>query len=306
MIRMSLLAVAAIMLSVPSEATLNFQRPSDILGVASLFEEGTSLPTRSFTISTTLRSSSGRNTMFMQRAGTKFYIAYWGTSSGLADVTIDATSYVFDLASVDISVEDAIMTTRTWSVTYDDAAGELALYIDTIWIGTINGAEIYPGVDMFGPAAIPYLALGSYTHLSYDDEGGTVLDLTSDTDGLFGTFDSLQLWDRALNASEVARLAVSPNSLTGGEEGLCLLWRADRGHGNRVSNLGSAGATYDGVLGEFAVGVGQTSGIFGSDGDTTSATSPMWVNKTEGLNSIPTAENATLQVSFCCGGLWGL
>ena len=234
--------------------------------------------------------------MFVQRTGTQFCIIFWA-SSGLIDVVIDTASYIFDPSAV-ISTEDAIMAKRTRTVTYNDAAGELALYIDMIQIGIKQIAPLFPGASIFGPTTVPCLLVGpSYSFISRDDNGNLLLSLPSDTGGLFGTFNSLQLWDHALNASEVARVAASPENLTGNEEGLCILWRADRGHGTRVPNLGSAGATYDAVLGQFAAGAGQTSDIFGSGCDTVSATSPMWVNKTGGLNTPPTADNVTLQVS---------
>ena len=283
----------------PASATLNFQRHTDVLGTTNTFEEGTGLPTRNFTFSSTVRSSSGRSSFFPQRAGMQFVIIFWA-GSGLIDVIFDSTSYIFDPSAI-LSTENLLMTTRTWTVTYDDAAGELALYIDATHIDTKSIAPIFPGSSLFGPAAIQFLQTGPYTHLSYDDEGSVVLSLASEYYGLFGTLDTMHLWDRALNASEVARVAASPDSYTGNEAGLCVYWRTDRGYGTRVPNLGSTGAVHDGVLGQFAIGDGQTSDVFGSGCGAVSATSPMWVNKTGGVNTKPTAENVTLQVSSCCG-----
>ena len=301
----TLFAIVSLAIAPPyitTTATLTFQRPTDVLGVASTFEEGTRLPTRNFTVSTTARSSSGRNAWFIQRTGTLFYIAWYPSSSDLIYVTFDSTSYVFELIppAANVSIEDAIMAARMWTITYNDATGELSIYMGMIHIGSKSIAPIFPGLSIFSPAAIPYLSLGPYTSLSYDQEGSLVLSLPSDIDGLFGSLDSLHIWDRALNASEVAQVAAYPVSLTGDEEGLCVFWRADLGHGTRLPNLGSAGSTYDAVLGQFAVGIGQTSSIFGSGCDTVSATPPTWVNKTGG-NMRPTAENVTLQVSYGCG-----
>ena len=69
----------------------------------------------------------------------------------------------------------------------------------------------------------------------------------NDADGLFDQFDAMQIWNRALNCSEVAR-AAEPNLLVGDGQGLQVFWRADRGYGARIPNLGATGSVYDGVL----------------------------------------------------------
>ena len=141
----ALFLAAVALLTLSAEATLTFQRSTDVLGVASVFEEGIChLPTRNFTFSSTVRGSSGGDAMFVQRAGLKFSIMYWSTS-GLVDVLFDSTSHIFDPSAI-ISTEDLIMTKRTWTVTYDDAAGKLALYIDTMHIDTKKHRADFSGI----------------------------------------------------------------------------------------------------------------------------------------------------------------
>ena len=282
-------------LVVSSEATLTFQRATDVVGVASTFEEGTGLPTRNFTISTTARSGAGHARFFIHRAGTLFSMAVYAASSGLVDIVIDSTSYPFDPSTVLMSAEDLIMTLRTWTLTYHDknSTGVLALYVDGLHIDTKAIAPLFPGKSIFSPDGIPFLNVGLYALLSYDDDG-IVLNPVNDIDGLFGQFTATQVWDRALNASEVAQTAAS-DTLLGTEQGLCIYWRAD-GSGVRIPNLGSAGSLYDAVLGAYATGVGETRSIYGTGCGAIPATRPTWANKTGGVNTPPTAENSTLQV----------
>lgn len=282
-------------------AQLTFQRSTDVLGMASTFEEGTGLPTRNFTISTTVRSGSGRARFVIHRAGTLFSMAVYAASSGLLDVVIDSTSYTFDPSTV-MSTEDSVMTLRTWTLTYHDSnattpTGELSLYVDGLYVNTMHIAPLFPGESIFSQNAIPFLNVGLFALLSNDDEGQIVLSPVNDIDGLFGQFTGTQLWDRALNASEVVQTTAAPSSLSGTEEGLCIYWRAD-GYGTNIPNLGSAGSRYDAVLGAYATGggVGETSSVYGSGCDAVSTTSPTWVNKTGGVNTPPTAESSTQQV----------
>jgi len=279
-------------------AALTFQRPTDILGVASVFQEGTGLPTRNFTMSFAVRSSSGRNVVNIQRAGYVFSVAYFPGTSGLLDVILDSTSYLFD-PSLKFSAEDAIMTMRTWTITYDDVAGELSLFIDTNHIETKQVPQLFSGVSIFGSDAIQFFTFGMTNFVSYDSEGNVIINPANEIDGLYGQFDTMQLWSYALNASEIVRVVTSSvnRSLALNETGLCVHWRADEGFGGtRIPNLGSAGSTYDGVLGQFAVGIDQTNDVLGSGCDTFSATSPTWANdRTGGLNNTPPiADNQTL------------
>ena len=187
------------------------------------------------------------------------------------------------------------MSMRTWSVTYDDSAGELSLFIDATHIETLKIPPLFPDKTIFGKGAIEFLVTGVNSYVS-DDGGDVALVPMSDIDGFFGQFGSLQLWDRALNASEIHQISASPNNLTGDEDGLCIYWPADRGHGSRVSNLGSAGGAYDAVLGQYAAGARHTSAVYGTGCDAVSTTSPAWANMTAGLNTPPIAENITLEV----------
>ena len=276
---------------------LTFQRSTDVLGMASTFEEGTGLPTRNFTISTTVRSGSGRARFVIHRAGTLFSMAVYAASSGLLDIVIDSTSYTFDPSTV-MSTEESIMTLRTWTVTYHDSnsAGELSLYVDGLFIDTMQITPLFPGKSIFSPDAIPFLNVGLFALLSNDDEGKVVLSPVNDIDGLFGQFASTQLWNRALSASDVVQTTAAPDSLSGTEEGLCVYWRAGGFRGTSIPNLGSAGSRYDAVLGAYATGgVGETSSVYGSGCDAVSTTPPTWVNKTM-VNTLPTAESSTLQV----------
>ena len=56
----ALLFVVAVSLAVPlpTNATLTLERYTDVLGFRSTFEEGTGLPTRNFTMSSTVRSGA--------------------------------------------------------------------------------------------------------------------------------------------------------------------------------------------------------------------------------------------------------
>ena len=287
--------------SYPTDATLSFQRTTDLLSAASLFEEGVgSLPTRNFTFSITMRSGSGRNGVIMQRSSAEFYMGYWPASTGACDVTLASTSNLFYPTEKFSSVEATIMTMRTWTVAYRDiggAAGELSLFIDDVHIGTSEIARPFSGTSMFGPNAIHFLTIGPAVWASYDDGRLTLEAPANDIDGLFGQFDGLQLWNRYLNASEISQISANPNLLTGNEEGLCIYWPASdhRRDGTRIPNLGSAGAAFDGVLGQYAVAVEETSNVFGTGCDIVSATSPTWANKSN-TNTPPTVTNDTALV----------
>ena len=58
------------------DATLTFQQASDLLGLASTFEEGTGLPTRDFTLSITARSASGRDRVQLAMCDFVFYLFF--------------------------------------------------------------------------------------------------------------------------------------------------------------------------------------------------------------------------------------
>ena len=293
----------------PTCATLTFNKPTDILGIANLFEEGDSgLPTRSFTYCCTVRSSSGTDRVILQRMGLQFYLHFYPATSGLLDVTLDTTSYLFD-PSTKFSTEDAIMAMRTWCVAYQDAdntTGLLSLHIDATHIETMTIAAIFPNRPIFGPDAIPSLVTGPYAFVANDDEGNVVLTTFNNVEGLNGQLDAMQLWDRALNASDVAELAANPSNLTGDESGLAICLRADRGHGSRIRNLGYAGASYDGILGQYASGPpGQTSAVYGVGCDALSTSSPVWVNRSGGVNTPPTANDAVTEVKRGSGTISG-
>ena len=176
--------------SYPTDATLSFQRTTDLLSAASLFEEGVgSLPTRNFTFSITMRSGSGRNGVIMQRSSAEFYMGYWPASTGACDVTLASTSNLFYPTEKFSSVEATIMTMRTWTVAYRDiggAAGELSLFIDDVHIGTSEIARPFSGTSMFGPNAIHFLTIGPAVWASYDDGRLTLEAPANDIDGLFG------------------------------------------------------------------------------------------------------------------------
>ena len=221
---------------------------------------------------------------------------FWPHTSGQVDLILDGSSTFF-YPMTNFSAKELVMEWRSWTVSYHDTGttGVLSFYIDTVEICTTEIAPIFPGGNVFSSEGIPFLAFGPSTLLKFDDEGLAILEIISDIDGIFGQFDSMQLWDRALEASEVAH-AVS-NRVTGNESGLCIYWCTDRGFGSRIPNLGSAGAAYDGVLGQYAVGVEQTSDLFGTGCDAVSATPPAWLkNKTEVSNTPPIADNQTQQV----------
>ena len=292
-LRIFLLVIVALSPSLLTSAALTFQRSTDMLGVATTFQEDSGLPTRNFTISSTVRSASGRSSFIFPRGPSEeiFFMVYRAT--GKLDIILDSNSYHFD-PWAKFSAEDAIMSMRTWSVTYDDSAGELSLFIDAVHIETLEVPPLFPDKIIFGSDAIEFFVTGVESYVTTDDLGDMALVPISAIDGFFGQLDSFQLWDRALNASEIGKVA-SPNNLTGDEQGLCLYWTADRGHGSRISNLGSAGAKYDAVLGRYAIGKqGQTSAVYGSGCESVSTTPPTWVNST--LNSPPSAESITLEV----------
>ena len=179
--RFTLFLVAVLSLAdtpCPAGATLTFQRPTDILGAASLFQEGSGLPTRNFTISTTVRSSSGTDRFILQRPGVGFYMHFYPATTGLLDVTVDSVTTIFDV-SAKFSAEDAIMEMRTWTVTYSDTARQLSLFIDTVHIETKDIAPIYPGISIFGQGGISQFVTGPYCYDTVD-EGEVTLSLLND------------------------------------------------------------------------------------------------------------------------------
>ena len=257
-------------------ATLTFQRSTDYLSTANYFDESdANLPTRNWTYSVTVRSSSGRNGFIIGQRGN-----YYHPETDVWEFTPQGTISFYPLTK--FSEEDLLMHMRTWTLTYDDAAGEVSAYIDAVYIGTQQ-------VRLF-PDERRSLALMRSFDL------GPLWDGTSfsEADGIYGQFNALQFWDRALNASEVAQIAALPESLTGNEEGLSIFWRADRGYGGRVANLGSTGATYDGILGRH--GDALESIYYGSGCNTLDSTLPAWENRSAGANSRPVADNTTTQV----------
>ena len=297
----TLLLAVAISLSVPfpTGATLTFSRPTDLLGLVSTFEEGTGLPARNFTLSVTARSGSGKGDMFwMVRASSALYVLVNVATGGFPDVGFDYSSNVFDQSAI-FSTEEMIMTMRTYTFAYtdiDNITASLSLYIDAEHIGTRQIAPIFPGRSVFGPDSIPLLTFGPYANFQYDEEGELYVTRLGDLDGLYGQFDGVQLWDRALNASEVVEMAAAPSSLTGDEAGLCVFLHADRGYGSRIPNRGSAGAAYDGLLGAYGVGPGPTSAFFGTGCGAEPATSPSCENRTGGTNTAPIADDGAQTV----------
>ena len=265
----------------PTVATLTFQRTTDYLGTASVFDESdANLPTRNWTLSSTVRSSSGRNVFFLGMAGN-----WYRPELKVWELVVWGAIPFYPLTK--FSEEDLLMNMRTWTLTYDDAAGEISAYIDAVYIGTFS-IHLYPGSTRSLP--LSSIDLGS----GWDGSA------FNDYDGIYGQFNALQYWDRALNASEIAQLAALPESLTGNEEGLSIFWRADRGFGNRIPNLGSAGATYDGILGKSTTGFEETTG---SGCNTIDLTSPAWANRSAGGENLrPIADNLAVQVRtrFCC------
>jgi hypothetical protein len=198
-------------------------------------------------------------------------------------------------------VDELILTMRTWTVTYDDATRAVSLYVDAVHIGAITlPRHIFSGQSIFSSNTVRSLLFGPFSYPNYDVEGALVSIIPLDeTIGLYGQLNYIQLWDRALNSSEITHITALPDSLTGDEEGLCIFMRADQGYGMRIPNLGSCGARYDGVLGRYAVGPYQTSSALGSDCyDGSSTTSPAWVNKTDRTNASPIADNMTQYVSL--------
>ena len=198
-------------------------------------------------------------------------------------------SYQFSLPD-NVTFEHLMMRRATWTTTYQNSTGVLSLFADDLLLGTRSvAAPLFDGNALFGPNGIATLYFGVYG--SYSDG---VLTPLNDNMGLFGELSSFHLWNRTLNASEIAQ--VSSRNLSGIESGMAIDLRFDQqSYGARVVNRGSAGPLYDAVLGEVASGVLQTSNVFGSGCDALGATSPTWVNRT-GNNTAPIANNATAVV----------
>ena len=292
-----LLTVVSIVILRPVDASLAFQRPTDILGFASVFEEGRGLPTRNFTLSIALKSSSSIERLQLGMCDFTFY-CYIDPVSRSVDVGFESTSYFFSLGNH--SSEDLLQMLRTWSIVYDDAQMLLSLFVDEWCLGTVT-TNLFGGVAaIFGPDGIPTLYFGVYGTYS---EG--VLTAGSANFALSGLWDSFQLWDRALDTTEISQLAANRNNLTGDEAGLAIYLRANHGYGSRVRNLGSSGASYDGTLGMFASGIAQTSSALGSECDAPSTTSPTWANRTATKNKPPIADDQSTWVTnhkLACAG----
>ena len=273
----------------PVSALLNFQHSTDILGFASTFEEGDGLPTRNFTMAFTVQSSCGRIRYQIALDTVETFYFYMDPSARWADVGFASKSHIFPFGNH--SVEELFMHMRTWSITYDDSRKKLSLYADGWCLGSIDSDLFGDGENgdgetaIFGPNGVAQIFFGPYGF--YID--GVLTAATADW-GLYGLFDSFQLWDRALNSTEVAQLAASPHSLTG-DDGLAIWWQCDRGHGSWIQNFGRTGSKYDGVLGRYASGVEETSAVLGVGCDALVVTSPTWVNHTGAANSPPVAED---------------
>ena len=81
-------------------------------------------------------------------------MVFWAT--GKLDIILDSTSYHFD-PWTKFSAEDSIMLMRTWSVTYDDGAGELSLFIDAVHVETLEVLPLFPDKStIVGPGAIEF------------------------------------------------------------------------------------------------------------------------------------------------------
>ena len=310
---LSALASLSIWAVLPSVgATLTFQRSSDALGFASAFEEGAGLPSRNFTFSATVRSSSGREWFCPLTALGDPDVLYFCQYGPHVEFVFDGdVSFRIDLptdqSNPQSAVDELILPMRTWTVTYDDATLEASLYVDAVYIGASTlSRRPFPGQSIFGANTVISLLFGQFPYPIYDSEGALVSIVQPDeVTGIYGQLDGIQLWDRALNSSEIAQTAAFPDSLTGDEEGLCIFWRIDQGYGMRIQNRGSAGAQYDGVLGQYAVGRFQTSSQRGSDcWDGNITTNPAWVNKTAGKNALPIADNTTKYVRPACHRVW--
>ena len=295
---LSILAYLSMGAVLPSiGATLTFQRSTDVLGFASVFEAGVGLPSRNFTLSVTVRSSSGRDDFILVQAlDDIFLVSQFGPH---LELLFDTQSiYIDGLPNNQSAVDELMLSMRTWTLTYNDASLMISLYVDAVYIGAESLARPpFPGESIFG-GAVRSLLFGPHSLLEYDTEGTPASLLPAETNsGLFGQLDGMQLWDHALNSSEIARTAALPSSLAGDEEGLCIFWRADQGYGVRVPNLGSTGAQYDGLLGYYAVGRYQTSSAWGTDCyGAASTTSPAWLNRSA-ENNVPIADNMTKSVS---------
>ena len=152
---------------------------------------------------------------------------------------------------------------------------------------------MYDGNPLFGPTGISTLVFGSYGDYNSDYE----LSLRFEADQFYGRMKNFGLWDRPLNATEVAQLYESRDNDLAVTEGLKIFYKMDEGHGMTLKNLGSAGSKYDGMLGAYANGESSTTSALGSGSescDAVLATSPTWVNKSG--NSPPAAHNASLTV----------
>jgi len=124
------------------------------------------------------------------------------------------------------------MQMRTWSIVYDDARKSLSLYVDEWCLGTINDGNIFGRgrTAIFGPNGIATLYLGPYAYYA-----GGVVTAVADDQAFYGLFGSFQLWDRAMNSTEISKLAASPRTLSGNEEGLAVFWSTDSGYGKAMS-----------------------------------------------------------------------
>ena len=272
-------------------AGLVFYSHTDIVGFASMFEEGMGLPTTDLTMSVAARGSSGRGQYQPVMSDWAFHLSMSPLQDAIS-LTFDQTSYFFPINSSASVFEALVIRTATWTVAYENATRALSLWTDGTLLGSHELSALpFDGRALFGPDAIQTFYFGGYA--AYAD--GVLSESPDETRGLYGEIQSFRVWNRALNESEIALMVTAHNSTTASDA--CIDLRFDRGYGTRVANQGSSGSAYDAVLGEYASGVSQMSTQLGSDcggyeNPCTHTTLPVWVNKTDGKNRSPLANNA--------------
>ena len=194
------LLLAVILLAMPfmATATLTLERHTDIIGLANTFKEGTGLPTRNFTLSTTVRGGATGGVLWALPRydhGASFYQNYYVETNQI-DIVLDGASNVFDTSA--FGVEDLIMTMRTWSVCYrdiDNTSASITLYIDAVHIDTLQISPIFPSASIFSADSIPSVVIGFWAGALSDE--GVYTAPGNKIDGLVGQFEALGLWDRA-------------------------------------------------------------------------------------------------------------
>lgn len=172
----------------------------------------------------------------------------------------------------------------------------MSFYVDDTLIGTQATSNPFGGAAMFGAGGVQTLYIGGYG--AYADG---VYTPTNEVDQLVGRTKYFQMYDYAMNAAEVAAAFNGRDQLTGSETGLTIFYKMDEGSGTTLTNLGSAGSKYDGILGEYASAESVTTAALGNSDlqscDVTYASEPMWVNNAITTNTRPVADNATFAVS---------